>query len=144
MISQSRKRIRMRWLRPGDGMSRLLQSHHWSTFLKEKRKGNGELRLSMVKWLIKFVLSFLFWKSRFLLQYSSRDAVEIYKQGTGGVGELRSELINYTVKSPLFGFLLYRRRKVLIKYVPDGTSRLLQGKARHCLQLSHHVLISWR
>lgn len=62
-----------------------------------------------------------------MLQYSTRDAVEIYKQGTGGVGEFRIELENYIVKSPLFGFLLYRRRKVLIKYVPDGTSRLLQG-----------------
>lgn len=65
--------------------------------------------------------------TRFMLQYSTRDAVEIYEQGTGGVGEFRIELGNYTVKSPLFGFLLYRRRKVLIKYVPDGTSRLLQG-----------------
>jgi hypothetical protein len=24
--------------------------------------------------------------------------------------------------------MLYRRRKVLVKYVPDGTSRLLQGR----------------
>ena len=33
----------------------------------------------------------------------------------------------YEDKSPLYGLLLYRRRKVLVKYVPEGTSRLLQG-----------------
>ena len=33
----------------------------------------------------------------------------------------------YEDKSPLYGLVLYRRKKVLLKYLPDGTSRLLQG-----------------
>lgn len=30
--------------------------------------------------------------------------------------------------SPLFGFLRYRRRNVLIKYLPEDCSRLIQGE----------------
>lgn len=48
-------------------------------------------------------------------------------RGTGGAAEARGAVAQYEDKSPLYGFLLYRRRKVLIKYIPDGTSRLLQG-----------------
>jgi hypothetical protein len=43
------------------------------------------------------------------------------------VGEARAVVAQYEEKSPLYGFMLYRRRKVLVKYVPEGTSRLLQG-----------------
>ena len=50
--------------------------------------------------------------------------------GSGGVGEARSAIAEYADKSPLYGFLVYRRRKVLVKFVPDGTSRLLQGMRR--------------
>jgi hypothetical protein len=64
---------------------------------------------------------------RLLLKYSSRDAVEVLTRGTGGAGEARAAVAQYEDKSPLYGFMLYRRRKVLVKYVPDGTSRLLQG-----------------
>jgi hypothetical protein len=64
---------------------------------------------------------------RFLLKYTSRDAVEVLARGTGGTAEARGAVAQYEDKSPLYGFLLYRRRKVLIKYIPEGTSRLLQG-----------------
>jgi hypothetical protein len=64
---------------------------------------------------------------RLLLKYTSRDAVEVLTRGTGGAGEARAAVAQYEDKSPLYGFMLYRRRKVLVKYVPDGTSRLLQG-----------------
>ncbi|KAJ4290368.1 hypothetical protein N0V90_010584 [Kalmusia sp. IMI 367209] len=64
----------------------------------------------------------------FLLKYASRDSVEILTRGTGGATELRGAIAAYEEKSPLYGFLLYRRRKVLIKYVPEGTSRLLQAR----------------
>lgn len=64
---------------------------------------------------------------RFLLKYASRDAVEIFNFGSGGLSEARAALLDYDEKSPLYGFLLFRRRKVLLKYVPQGTSRLLQG-----------------
>ncbi|KAF2809025.1 uncharacterized protein BDZ99DRAFT_521493 [Mytilinidion resinicola] len=64
----------------------------------------------------------------FLLKYASRDAVEILTRGTGGLVEARGAISQYEDKSPLYGFLLYRRRKVLIKYTPEGTSRLLQAR----------------
>ncbi|EDU48390.1 conserved hypothetical protein [Pyrenophora tritici-repentis Pt-1C-BFP] len=64
----------------------------------------------------------------FLLRYTSRDAVEVLTRGTGGAGEARAAVAQYEEKSPLYGLLLYRRRKVLVKYVPEGTSRLLQAR----------------
>ncbi|KAK5018651.1 hypothetical protein LTR39_000859 [Cryomyces antarcticus] len=64
----------------------------------------------------------------FLLKYISRDEVEILDRGNGGALEARSAIAQYTEKSPVYGFLLYRRRRVLIKYIPDGTSRLLQAR----------------
>lgn len=64
----------------------------------------------------------------FLLKYTSRDATDILTRGAGGLAEARGALAQYSEKSPLYGFLLYRRRKVLIKYIPDGTSRLLQAR----------------
>ncbi|CAO2655166.1 Nn.00g102300.m01.CDS01 [Neocucurbitaria sp. VM-36] len=64
----------------------------------------------------------------FLLRYTSRDAVEVLTRGTGGAGEARAAVASYEDKSPLYGLLLYRRRKVLVKYVPEGTSRLLQAR----------------
>jgi hypothetical protein len=65
---------------------------------------------------------------RFLLKYTSRDAVEVLTRGTKGAGEARAAVAQYEEKSPLYGLLLYRRRKVLVKYVPEGTSRLLQAR----------------
>ncbi|KAH7371232.1 hypothetical protein BKA66DRAFT_498199 [Pyrenochaeta sp. MPI-SDFR-AT-0127] len=64
----------------------------------------------------------------FLLKYTSRDAVQVLTRGTGGAGEARAAVAAYEDKSPLYGLLLYRRRKVLVKYVPEGTSRLLQAR----------------
>lgn len=65
--------------------------------------------------------------SRFVLKYTSRDSVELLSRGKGGVHEARAALAKYEDASPLYGLLIYRRRKVLIKYIPEGTSRLLQG-----------------
>jgi len=72
-------------------------------------------------------MALLIWQYRFLLKYTSRDSVDIFTRGTGGATEARGAIATYEEKSPLYGFLLYRRRKVLIKCVPEGTSRLLQG-----------------
>lgn len=47
-----------------------------------------------------------------------RDAAEKYYNG-GDEAE--------TKKGPLFGMIDFRRRKVLIKLVPDDTSRLVKG-----------------
>lgn len=48
-------------------------------------------------------------------------------RGKNGVAEARNAINEYKEPSPLYGLLLYRRRKILIKYIPEGTSRLLQG-----------------
>ncbi|KAI9799858.1 MAG: hypothetical protein M1833_003780 [Piccolia ochrophora] len=64
----------------------------------------------------------------FLLKYISRDEVDLLARGHGGVGEFREAIGSYKEESPLYGFLRYRRRTVLIKYIPEGTSRLLQAR----------------
>lgn len=66
---------------------------------------------------------------RFILKYQdgSRDTIALLKQGVGGVSEARKVVEAYEEKSPLYGLVQYRRRKILLKYVPDGTSRVLQG-----------------
>jgi len=64
---------------------------------------------------------------RLLLKYLTRDEVALLGRGTGGVFEVRSTIEGYNDKSPLYGFLQYRRRKVVLKYIPEGISRLLQG-----------------
>jgi hypothetical protein len=68
---------------------------------------------------------------RFLLKYVSRDEVSLLGRGTGGVPDVRTAIEGYEEKSPLYGFLQYRRRKVVLKYVPDGISRLLQGERQY-------------
>ncbi len=65
---------------------------------------------------------------RFLLKYISRDEVELLAKGNGGIVEIRNSIAQYEEQSPLFGFLRYRRRNVVIKYVPEECSRLVQGE----------------
>lgn len=62
------------------------------------------------------------------MKYVNRDTVEVLSKGTGGVPEVRGVIEKYYEKSPLYGLVQYRRKKVVLKYVPDGTSRLLQGE----------------
>ena len=64
---------------------------------------------------------------RFLLKYISRDEVDLLDRGSEGLVEVQDAVNRYEEQSPLFGLIQYRRRKVLLKYVPEGTSRLLQG-----------------
>lgn len=66
--------------------------------------------------------------SRFLLHYTARDEVALLDRGTGGVPEVRNAIEKYEETSPLYGFLQYRRRKVILRYMPEGLSRLIQGK----------------
>ncbi|CAL5870709.1 uncharacterized protein PFLUO_LOCUS4949 [Penicillium psychrofluorescens] len=65
----------------------------------------------------------------FLLHYVSRDEVTLLDRGTGGVSEIRNAIANYSQVSPLYGFLQYRRRKVVIRYMPEGLSRLIQARS---------------
>ncbi|CCU75115.1 GPI-anchored cell surface glycoprotein [Blumeria hordei DH14] len=64
-----------------------------------------------------------------LLKYATRDEIVLLEQGNGGVTEIRNAIANYEEPSPLFGFLRYRRRNVVIKYVPEDCSRLIQARA---------------
>jgi hypothetical protein len=65
--------------------------------------------------------------SRFLLKYASRDELQLLGRGTGGIAEVRNAVAQYEDASPLYGFLRYRRRNVIIKYLPEDCSRLIQG-----------------
>lgn len=69
---------------------------------------------------------------RFLLSYTARDAVAVLGQGNGGVDEMRECVKGYEDREgegakPLFGMVVYRRKRVLVKVVMEGTSRLIQG-----------------
>jgi hypothetical protein len=58
-------------------------------------------------------------------------------RGTGGVPEVRNAIDNYEETSPLYGFLQYRRRKVILRYMPEGLSRLIQGMPS-VLRVAYH------
>ncbi|KAL9088832.1 MAG: hypothetical protein Q9159_002868 [Coniocarpon cinnabarinum] len=44
-----------------------------------------------------------------------------------GVEECRQALVDFSEKSPLYGFLRFHEKSIVIKCIPEGTSRLLQG-----------------
>ncbi|KAI0874345.1 hypothetical protein GGS24DRAFT_459685 [Hypoxylon argillaceum] len=80
----------------------------------------------------------------FLLKYLSRDEIDILDTGNGGITDIRSAIARYEEPSPLYGFLRYRRRSVIIKYIPEDCSRLLQARAAvHfnaiCDQFTHNT-----
>lgn len=64
----------------------------------------------------------------FLLSYTARDEVNLLGRGSGGLVEVKEAVDQYGEPSPLYGFINYRRRKVILKYLPEGTSRLLQAR----------------
>ena len=51
---------------------------------------------------------------------------------------MRTNVESYEEESPLYGYLKYRRRNVIMKYLPDDCSRLIQGKCECAL------LIDWK
>ncbi|KAI0850925.1 hypothetical protein F5Y00DRAFT_22250 [Daldinia vernicosa] len=65
----------------------------------------------------------------FLLKYANRDEVELLDHGSGGIVDVRGAIAKYEEASPLYGFLKYRRRIVLLKYQPEDCSRLIQARA---------------
>ncbi|KAL4821270.1 hypothetical protein BDW67DRAFT_46579 [Aspergillus spinulosporus] len=64
----------------------------------------------------------------FLLRYVSRDEIALHDRGTGGVPDVRNAIENYEECSPLYGFLQYRRRKVVLSYLPEDLSRLVRAR----------------
>ncbi|KAJ3566889.1 hypothetical protein NPX13_g6969 [Xylaria arbuscula] len=80
----------------------------------------------------------------FLLKYASRDEVDILGTGNGGISDIRNAISQYQEPSPLYGFLRYRRRSVIVKYIPESCSRLVQARAAvHfnaiCDQFTHNT-----
>ncbi|KAL7268061.1 hypothetical protein RUND412_009329 [Rhizina undulata] len=70
-------------------------------------------------------LEFAFW-----IKYASRDEVELLSQGSNGAEEMRGVAMKELDDSPLYGFIRFRRRNILIKYVPEGTSRVLKARSQ--------------
>ncbi|KAF2486386.1 hypothetical protein BDY17DRAFT_291404 [Neohortaea acidophila] len=63
-----------------------------------------------------------------LLKYITRDSVDLLGCGKNGVHEARAVVAKYPDPSPLYGVIIYRRRKILLKYLPPGTSRVLLAR----------------
>ncbi|KAJ5246175.1 hypothetical protein N7468_001158 [Penicillium chermesinum] len=57
------------------------------------------------------------------------DEVALLERGSGGVSEVRNAIEKYEETSPLYGFLQYRRRKVILRYMPEGLSRLILARS---------------
>ncbi|KAG5935562.1 hypothetical protein E4U53_000411 [Claviceps sorghi] len=64
----------------------------------------------------------------FLLQYEGRDEIQVLSRGNGGIAEVRNAIAEYEETSPLYGFLKYRRRSVIIKYLPEHCTRIIQAR----------------
>lgn len=62
-----------------------------------------------------------------MIRYTSRDDVELASKGRHGSTDIREFLAAEPDDSPLYGLVRHRRRNILIKYVPEGTSRVLKG-----------------
>ncbi|KAG6037496.1 hypothetical protein E4U41_005075 [Claviceps citrina] len=63
-----------------------------------------------------------------LLRYEGRDEIQVLSRGNGGMVEVRNAVAEYKETSPLYGFLKYRRRSVIIKYLPEDCSRIIQAR----------------
>ncbi|KAH0602286.1 uncharacterized protein H6S33_009830 [Morchella sextelata] len=68
--------------------------------------------------------------SWFWIKYTSRDDVELLCQGINGAEEMREAAEKEPDDSPLYGFIRFRRRNILIKYIPEGTSRVLKARSQ--------------
>lgn len=69
---------------------------------------------------------------RFLLYYTARDVVDVLSQGVKGIAEMRQAAEAHCNNdgpppTPLFGMIHFRRRKLLVKLVLEGASRLIKG-----------------
>lgn len=47
---------------------------------------------------------------------------------------MRNAIGSYDETKPLYGYLKYRRRNVLVKYLPEDCSRLIQGRSSSSLE----------
>ena len=68
---------------------------------------------------------------RFWIKYISRDEIELLTKGSNGSEGMRASAMIQPEDSPLYGFIRFRRRNVLVQYIPEGTSRVLKGRNCH-------------
>ncbi|TGZ84820.1 hypothetical protein EX30DRAFT_367960 [Ascodesmis nigricans] len=66
----------------------------------------------------------------FWLKYTTRDEVELLTSGSNGAEGMRLAAYTQPDDSPLYGFIKFRRRAVLVKYVPEGTSRVVKARSQ--------------
>ncbi|KAK6536522.1 hypothetical protein TWF281_000750 [Arthrobotrys megalospora] len=66
----------------------------------------------------------------FLLKYETRDDITLLGKGASAVKDMRELISNEPDDSPIYGFIRYRRRNILIKLVPDNTSRVLKARSQ--------------
>ncbi|RPA79186.1 hypothetical protein BJ508DRAFT_328593 [Ascobolus immersus RN42] len=71
----------------------------------------------------------------FLIKYVSRDEVELLAQGANGAPEMRGHLANEPDDAPLFGYIRFRRKNVLVKYIPEAASRVIKARCQVHFQL---------
>ncbi|KAI5807060.1 hypothetical protein EDC01DRAFT_11747 [Geopyxis carbonaria] len=71
----------------------------------------------------------------FWIKYTSRDEVELLTRGNNGAEEMRAIAVDQPDDSPLYGFIRFRRRSVLVKLIPEGTSRVLKARSQVHFQL---------
>ncbi|RYP63664.1 hypothetical protein DL771_009152 [Monosporascus sp. 5C6A] len=89
----------------------------------------GNAFLGAMAYFNETLIAFPGFRCSFLLKYAGRDEVELLGRGKDGIVEVRAVIANYEEPSPLYGFLSYRRRKVVLKYVPEDCSRLVKVRS---------------
>ncbi|KAK6533517.1 hypothetical protein TWF694_002456 [Orbilia ellipsospora] len=66
----------------------------------------------------------------FLMKYETRDDIVLLGKGASAVKDMRELISHEPDDSPIYGFIRYRRRNILIKLVPDNTSRVLKARSQ--------------
>ncbi|KAJ6261901.1 hypothetical protein Dda_2700 [Drechslerella dactyloides] len=66
----------------------------------------------------------------FLMKYETRDDIALLGKGASAVKEMRELISEQQDDSPIYGFIRYRRRNILIKLVPENTSRVLKARSQ--------------
>jgi hypothetical protein len=74
----------------------------------------------------------------FWLKYTARDELALLAHGSDGVeamrntAQLHAEKNHGRIPSPLFGLIVFKRRKLLVKLILEDSSRLIQGRFASC------------
>ncbi|KAF3908570.1 hypothetical protein ABW21_db0208445 [Orbilia brochopaga] len=64
------------------------------------------------------------------MKYETRDDIALLGKGASAVKDMRDLISEQPDDSPIYGFIRYRRRNILIKLVPENTSRVLKARSQ--------------